>query len=92
MYNHLVFRGYIVKVGVLGDKEIDFIAEKNNEKIYVQVALTLEEEKTMEREFGNLLAIDDNYPKMVVTLNAFDGSSYQGVKVVDLRSFLMRNW
>ena len=92
MYNHLVFRGYIVKVGVLGDKEIDFIAEKNNEKIYVQVALTLEEEKTMEREFGNLLAIDDNYPKMVVTLNAFDWASYQGVKVVDLRSFLMKNW
>ncbi|MBP7174510.1 MAG: ATP-binding protein, partial [Cloacibacterium sp.] len=92
VYNHLVFRGYIVKVGVLGDKEIDFIAEKNNEKIYVQVALTLEEEKTMEREFGNLLAIDDNYPKMVVTLNAFDWASYQGVKVVDLRSFLMRNW
>ena len=92
VYNHLVFCGYIVKVGVLGDKEIDFIAEKNNEKIYVQVALTLEEEKTMEREFGNLLAIDDNYPKMVVTLNAFDWASYQGVKVVDLRSFLMKNW
>ena len=88
MYNHLVFRGYVVKVGVLGDKEIDFIAEKKNEKIYVQVALTLDAEKTMEREFGNLLAIDDNYPKMVVTLSVFDGASYQGVKVVDLRSFL----
>ena len=84
----MVFRGYVVKVGVLGDKEIDFIAEKKNEKIYVQVALTLDAEKTMEREFGNLLAIDDNYPKMVVTLNVFDGASYQGVKVVDLRSFL----
>jgi predicted AAA+ superfamily ATPase len=88
VYNHLVFRGYVVKVGVLGDKEIDFIAEKKNEKIYVQVALTLDAEKTMEREFGNLLAIDDNYPKMVVTLSVFDGASYQGVKVVDLRSFL----
>ena len=88
VYNHLVFRGYVVKVGVLGDKEIDFIAEKKNEKIYVQVALTLDAEKTMEREFGNLLAIDDNYPKMVVTLSVYDGASYQGVKVVDLRSFL----
>ncbi|MBV2196789.1 MAG: ATP-binding protein [Flavobacterium sp.] len=92
VYNHLVFRGYSVKVGVLGDKEIDFIAEKNNEKLYVQVALSLHAEKTMQREFGNLLAIDDNYPKMVVTLDAFDGASYQGVQAIDLRRFLMEAW
>ena len=92
VYNHLVFRGYSVKVGVLGDKEIDFIAEKNNEKLYVQVALLLDAEKTMEREFGNLLAIDDNYPKMVVTMDAFDGVSYQGIKALDLRRFLMEAW
>ena len=92
VYNHLVFRGYSVKVGVLGDKEIDFIAEKNNEKLYVQVALSLHAEKTMQREFGNLLAIDDNYPKMVVTLDAFDGASYQGVQAIHLRRFLMEAW
>lgn len=92
VYNHLVFRGYSVKVGVLGDKEIDFIAEKNNEKLYVQVALSLHAEKTMQQEFGNLLAIDDNYPKMVVTLDAFDGASYQGVQAIDLRRFLMEAW
>lgn len=92
VYNHLVFRGYSVKVGVLGDKEIDFIAEKNNEKLYVQVVLSLHAEKTMQREFGNLLAIDDNYPKMVVTLDAFDGASYQGVQAIDLRRFLMEAW
>jgi predicted AAA+ superfamily ATPase len=89
VYNHLVYRGYDVKVGVLGDKEIDFVAKKNGEKLYVQVALSLDEEKTMAREFGNLLAIDDNYPKMVVTLDVFDGASYQGIKAVDLRGFLI---
>ena len=92
VYNHLVFCGYLVKVGILGDKEIDFIAEKNGEKLYVQVALSLDAEKTMEREFGNLLAIEDNYPKMVVTLDAFDGVSYQGIKALDLRSFLSKKW
>lgn len=92
VYNHLVFCGYSVKVGVLGDKEIDFIAEKNNEKLYVQVALSLDAEKTMEREFGNLLAIDDNYPKMVVTMDVFDGASHLGVQAVDLRRFLMEEW
>ena len=81
-----------MKVGILGDKEIDFIAEKNGEKLYVQVALSLDAEKTMEREFGNLLAIEDNYPKMVVTMDAFDGVSYQGIKALDLRSFLNKNW
>lgn len=89
VYNHLVYRGYEVKVGVLGDKEIDFIAEKNGEKLYVQVALSLDEEQTIEREFGNLLAIADNYPKMVVTLDVFDGASYQGIKTLDLRGFLI---
>lgn len=92
VYNHLVFCGYLVKVGILGDKEIDFIAEKNGEKLYVQVALSLDAEKTMEREFGNLLAIEDNYPKMVVTMDAFDGVSYQGIKALDLRRFLMEAW
>ena len=76
----------------LGIFEIDFIAEKNGEKLYVQVALSLDAEKTMEREFGNLLAIEDNYPKMVVTMDAFDGVSYQGIKALDLRSFLNKNW
>lgn len=88
VYNHLLIHGYDVKVGVLGDNEIDFIADKNGEKIYIQVALTLLEEKTIEREFGNLLKIKDNYPKIVVTMDPFSGNSVEGVKIVDLRSFL----
>lgn len=89
VYNHLVFRGYEVKVGTLGDKEIDFIAEKNAEKIYVQVALSIKDEKTVTREYGNLMQIADNYPKMVVSLKAFSGASYQGITSISLRNFLM---
>lgn len=88
VHNHLIFKGYSVKVGILNDKEIDFIAEKNGEKIYVQVALSINEEKTFEREFGNLMAIADHYPKMVVTLEAFKGTTYEGIQSIDLKSFL----
>lgn len=89
VYNHLLFRDYEVKIGAIGDKEIDFIAEKNAEKIYIQVALSIEDEKTMQREFGNLMLIDDNYPKMVVSSQAFKGASYKGIKSISLREFLI---
>ena len=65
MYNHLLYKGYDIKVGYYGDKEIDFIGEKNGEKLYIQVALKIDSDKTAEREFGNLLKIQDNYPKIV---------------------------
>ena len=89
VYNHLVYRGYDVKVGTLGDKEVDFIGQKNSEKIYVQVALSLQDEKTIAREFGNLMQIADNYPKMVVSLTAFEGASYLGITTISLRNFLL---
>lgn len=88
VHNHLLYLNYSVTVGALKDKEIDFIAEKNGEKMYLQVALQLKEEKTIEREFGNLLAIKDNYPKKVITLDEFTGKSVKGVEVVHLRKFL----
>lgn len=89
VYNHLVFRGYKVKVGAFGDKKIDFITQKDGEKIYIQVALSIQDEKTITREFVNLMGIKDNYPKMEVSLDVFTGVSYQGIKVIDLRSFLL---
>lgn len=92
VYNHLLAHGYTVHIGTLGANEIDFVAEKHGEKIYIQVALSLLEEKTIEREFGNLQKIKDNYPKMVVTLDAFVGNSIEGILAVDLRSFLMNSW
>ncbi|NJW55779.1 ATP-binding protein, partial [Salinimicrobium sp. CDJ15-91] len=82
-------RGYKVQVGILGDKEIDFIAEKEGEKLYVQVALSINNPETLEREFGNLKNIRDNYPKKVVTLEAFSGNTVEGIEIQDLRSFLL---
>lgn len=69
VYLHLVQHEFSVTIGKLRDKEIDFVADKNGTKIYVQVCLTLMNTDTANREFGNLLQIADNYPKYVVTLN-----------------------
>ncbi len=91
VHNHLLVNGYSVEVGMLDNNEIDFIAQKQGEKLYIQVALTLNEEKTIEREFGNLLKIKDNYPKLLITMDRFSGNTFEGVKVTDLRTFLMGN-
>lgn len=88
VYNHLLFNGYKVQVGVIGAAEIDFIGEKDGEKLYLQVALTINDTNTLEREFGNLKNIPDSYPKMVITMDAFSGNTYEGIKSIDLRSFL----
>ncbi|RLD51750.1 MAG: ATP-binding protein [Bacteroidetes bacterium] len=71
---------YNVKVGVFGDKEVDFVAQKGDKTIYVQVAYLLSEPKTVEREFGNLLKIKDNFEKFVVSLDEAEFSDYQGIK------------
>lgn len=89
VYNHLISRGYKVKVGVIGvDQEIDFIAEKSGEKIYLQVALSLTEQKTIDREFGNLMKINDNYPKYIISKQNLYTNSNEGINVIDLRNFL----
>lgn len=92
VHNHLLVSGYIVEVGILDNNEIDFIAQKQGEKLYIQVALTLNEEKTIEREFGNLQKIKDNYPKMIVTLDEFSGNTHEGIITLDLRRFLTNKW
>lgn len=89
VYNHLCYLGYAVKVGVLEKLEVDFIGEKNGEKVYIQVALRLDDERTVEREFGNLLRIEDNYPKLVVSQDRFKGNTYEGIRHVYIRDFLM---
>lgn len=89
VYNELLFRGYDVQVGIIGANEIDFIANKNNEIWYVQVALQLTEEQTLQREFGNLLKINDNYRKTVVTLDVYKGNTFEGIEIMDLRTFCM---
>ncbi|SDJ31673.1 hypothetical protein SAMN04487898_102249 [Pedobacter sp. ok626] len=89
VYNHLLYLGYKIKVGTMNTQEIDFVCERNGELLYVQVALRLDNEATIEREFGNLLAIPDNYPKIVVTNDEFNGNTQQGIKHIYIRDFLM---
>jgi predicted AAA+ superfamily ATPase len=88
VYLHLKSVDYSVLIGRQQDKEIDFIAERQGEKVYIQVALRISEKQTMEREFGNLLALKDNYPKYVVTLDEYAGTSYEGIKHIPLQQFL----
>lgn len=90
VYNHLLYQGYTVRIGYIGNNEIDFIGEKNNEKVYIQVALRIDNEATAQREFGNLLKIQDNYPKIVVTEDTFTGNSYEGIQTYSIRDFLTR--
>ena len=89
VFLHLLGSGYQVYVGKIKNNEIDFIADKNGSKIYIQVTLQLTEETTIQREFGNLLKIEDNYPKYVVTFNdIIIGRDYKGITQINLLDFL----
>ena len=88
VYVKLLQDGYSVTIGQMGSLEVDFIAEKQEEKIYIQVAYLLDNEKTIEREFGNLLKIPDNFPKMVISLDEYWDKSRQGVIRTNLIDFL----
>jgi len=82
-------RGYQVYIGKLDNKEIDFIAEKQGGKIYIQVAYKLESKQTVEREFFPLLAVDDHYPKYVVTMDDFWKDTIDGVRHLYITDFLL---
>jgi hypothetical protein len=82
-------RGYSVTIGKIGDCEIDFIATREQEKVYIQVAYLLASPETVEREFGALRNIPDNYPKMVLRLDRFFGDDLEGIKRYNLIDFLM---
>ena len=91
VHHHLMVRGYTVHVGRDGDREVDFVAERDGEKLYIQVAVSVMEQKTWEREYGNLLEIRDNYPKIVVTLDPLEGASFLGIRQIPVRRFLLMN-
>lgn len=88
VYNHLKSSNYDVKIGIISGKEIDFIANKQEETVYIQVAYLLPDEKVIEREFNNLLSIKDNYRKFVVSLDEFPVGNYKGIEHLHLREFL----
>ena len=89
VYRYLHESGYVVYIGKLGDKEIDFIASKGDKTIYVQVAVSVSGEKTFEREFGNLLQIRDNHAKYVITLDEYATGNHHGIIHMNLRDFIM---
>ena len=89
VYLELCRRGYTVYVGKTSDGEIDFVAVRQNEKIYVQVTQEINSETTEKREYNRLLEIPDNYPKFVLTTDEFAGGNYEGIKTMHIADFLL---
>lgn len=88
VYLELRRRGYSVYIGKFADKEIDFVASKQNQKIYVQVCRTLPEDS--DREIANLKAIKDNYPKYVVTMDSSVTGNDEGIEIIHIKDFLIK--
>lgn len=90
VYLELIRRGYKVYIGKVADLEIDFVAEKNGEKTYYQVAATVMDESTLARELAPLKRVQDNYPKYIITMDDLP-SDEDGIKVVNVIDFLMES-
>ena len=89
VYLELRRRGYSVNIGKTPDGEIDFIAEKQSEKLYVQVTKEIKTPETEQREYSRLLEIYDNYPKYLLTTDNFAGGNYEGIKTMHIADFLL---
>lgn len=89
VFLELCRRGYVVYIGKSGDGEVDFVATRQNEKIYVQVTERIQSEKTEKREYDRLLEIKDNYPKYVLRTDEFVGGNYEGIKTMHVADFLL---
>jgi predicted AAA+ superfamily ATPase len=89
VYLELRRRGYEVNVGVVGAAEVDFVATRQDERLYVQVSYLLGSEETRQREFAPLLAISDNYPKLVLTMDPVPPYNIDGVQRLPVEDFLL---
>ena len=86
----LLRRGYELYTGVLYKKEIDFVAIKRNEKICIQVANSVDDPDTFQREIDPLIKIKDNYPKMILTRTHQEAYQYEGIQIVDVADWLLQ--
>lgn len=90
VYLKLKEMGYKVSIGVLPQGEIDFVAQKSEHTVYIQVSYRISTNEVIEREYGNMLKINDNYPKYVVTMDTFQTpKDYAGIQTLSLRQFLL---
>lgn len=89
IYLELLRRGYDVFVGKFGNAEIDFVAAKQENKLYIQVTQEIGAPETEKREYGRLLSIRDNYPKYVLRADEFAGGNYEGIKSMHIADFLL---
>lgn len=89
VYLELLRRGYEVCIGKTQNGEIDFVATRQNDKLYIQITKEIRTEKTEKREYERLLEIDDNYPKYLLRTDEFAGGMYEGVKTMHVADFLL---
>ena len=89
IYLELFRRGYDVAIGILDDKEIDFIATSNGPKRYIQVTETMSDSETRKRELAPLMAVQDNYEKVVITMDQPLDTDINGIKIVNALDFLL---